>query len=172
MVSFASSTSFLLQKSDTSLLLQKVDTTAILAMYAKKFTKDVVVNYGSGGLGKYANGQIIPAKGKTLDEFLYDIVTKASPPTYIAPSGNISASPSFGSYEIGYNPGEITLSYNYNKNNVEIKHAVLQEKSPPFLFDLLAQLVRALPCHGRGRGFKSHTDRYVYLSTMPARLRV
>ena len=25
--------------------------------------------------------------------------------------------------------------------------------------DLLAQLVRALPCHGRGRGFKSHTDR-------------
>lgn len=111
-------TSFLLQKSDTSLLLQKVDTTAILAMYAKKFTKDVVVNYGSaGGLGKYANGQTIPAKGKTLDEFLYDIVTKASPPTYIAPSGNISASPSFGSYEIGYNPGEITLSYNYNKND-------------------------------------------------------
>jgi hypothetical protein len=110
-------TSFLLQKSDTSLLLQKVDTTAILAMYAKKFTRDVVVNYGSGGLGKYANGQTIPAKGKTLDEFLYDIVTKASPPTYIAPSGNISASPSFGSYEIGYNPGEITLSYNYNKND-------------------------------------------------------
>ena len=86
-------------------------------MYAKKFTKDVVVNYGSGGLGKYANGQTIPAKGKTLDEFLYDIVTKASPPTYTAPSGNISASPSFGSYEIGYNPGEITLSYNYNKND-------------------------------------------------------
>ena len=25
--------------------------------------------------------------------------------------------------------------------------------------DLLAQLVRALPCHGRGRGFKSHTGR-------------
>jgi hypothetical protein len=110
-------TSFLLQKSDTSLLLQKVDTTAILAMYAKKFTKDVVVNFGGAGLGKYANGQTIPAKGKTLDEFLYDIVTKASPPTYTAPSGNISASPSFGSYEIGYNPGEITLSYNYNKND-------------------------------------------------------
>jgi hypothetical protein len=27
------------------------------------------------------------------------------------------------------------------------------------LTGLLAQLVRALPCHGRGRGFKSHTDR-------------
>jgi hypothetical protein len=33
------------------------------------------------------------------------------------------------------------------------------EQSPPFSFGLLAQLVRALPCHGRGRGFKSHTDR-------------
>ena len=112
-----SDTSSLLQKNDTSYLLQKVDTAAILAMYAKKFTKDVVVNYGSGGLGKYANGQTIPAKGKTLDEFLYDIVTKASPPTYSAPSGSIAANPGFNSYEIGYNPGEITLSYNYNKND-------------------------------------------------------
>ena len=112
-----SDTSFLLHKSDTSFLLQKVDTAAILAMYAKKFTKDVVVNYGTGGLGKYANGQTIPAKGKTLDEFLYDIVTKASPPTYTAPSGNIAASSGFGAYEIGYNLGEITLSYNYNKND-------------------------------------------------------
>ena len=24
---------------------------------------------------------------------------------------------------------------------------------------LVAQLVRALPCHGKGRGFKSHPDR-------------
>jgi hypothetical protein len=101
---------------DTSLLLQKVDTAAILAMYAKKFTKDVVVNFGIGGsIGKYVYGQTIPAKGKTLDEFLYDIVTKATPPTYSAPSGNITANPNFGSYEIGYNLGEITLSYTYNK---------------------------------------------------------
>jgi hypothetical protein len=28
-----------------------------------------------------------------------------------------------------------------------------------FLFGPLAQLVRALPCHGRGRRFKSDTDR-------------
>ncbi len=33
------------------------------------------------------------------------------------------------------------------------------EKSPPFSFGPLAQLVRALPCHGRGRRFKSVMDR-------------
>jgi hypothetical protein len=33
------------------------------------------------------------------------------------------------------------------------------EKSPPFSFGPLAQLVRALPCHGRGRQFKSDMDR-------------
>jgi hypothetical protein len=64
---YITDTSLLLKKSDTSFLLQKVDTAAILAMYAKKFTKDVVVNFGGGSLGKYANGTTIPAKGKTLD---------------------------------------------------------------------------------------------------------
>jgi hypothetical protein len=110
-------TSFLLKKADTSYLLQKVDTTAILAMYAKKFTKDVVVNFGGGSFGKYANGTTIPAKGKTLDEFLYDVLTKQIPPTYSGPSVSISASPSFGAYEIGYNPGLITLSNTYTKND-------------------------------------------------------
>ena len=110
-------TSFLLKKADTSYLLQKVDTTAILAMYAKKFTKDVVVNFGGGSFGKYSNGTTIPAKGKTLDEFLYDVLTKQIPPTYSGPSVSISASPSFGAYEIGYNPGLITLSNTYTKND-------------------------------------------------------
>jgi len=110
-------TTTLLKKSDTSFLLQKVDTAAILAMYAKKFTKDVVVNFGGGSLGKYANGTTIPAKGKTLDEFLLDLVSKAISPSYSAPSVSISASPGAGTYEIGYNPGLVTLNYNYNKND-------------------------------------------------------
>jgi hypothetical protein len=109
-------TSFLLKKSDTTYLLQKVDTTAILAMYAKKFTKDVVLN-GVSSFGKYTNGQTIPAKGKTLDEFLYDVVTQVVLPTYTAPSVSISASPAFGNYEIGYNPGLVTLSNSYTKND-------------------------------------------------------
>ena len=121
-------TSFLLKKTDTSFLLQKVDTTTILAMYAKKFTKDVVVNFGGGSFGKYANGETIPAKGKTLDEFLYDVLTRQIPPTYSAPSVSISASPAFGSYEIGYTPGLVTLSYNYNRNDAGNVTSVVYNK--------------------------------------------
>jgi len=110
-------TSSLLKKSDTSFLLQKVDTAAILAMYAKKFTKDVVVNFGGGSLGKYTNGSTIPAKGKTLDEFLLDLVSKSVAPSFTAPSVSIGASPAAGSYEIGYDPGVVTLNSTFNKND-------------------------------------------------------
>jgi hypothetical protein len=110
-------TSNLFKKSDTSFLLQKVDTAAILAMYAKKFTKDVVVNFGGGSLGKYANGTTIPAKGKTLDEFLLDLVSKSVAPSFTAPSVSIGASPAAGSYEIGYDPGVVTLNSTFNKND-------------------------------------------------------
>jgi hypothetical protein len=110
-------TSILFKKSDTSFLLQKVDTTAILAMYAKKFTKDVVVNFGGGSLGKYANGATIPSKGKTLDEFLLDLVSKSVAPSFSAPSVSIGAIPGAGAYEIGYDPGVVTLNSTYNKND-------------------------------------------------------
>jgi hypothetical protein len=114
---YITDTSYLLKKSDTSFLLQKVDTTAILLMYAKKFTKDVVVNFGGGSLGKYANGTTIPAKGKTLDEFLLDLVSKSVAPSFSAPTVSIGASPGASSYEIGYDPGVITLSSTFNKND-------------------------------------------------------
>jgi hypothetical protein len=114
---YITDTSLLLKKSDTSFLLQKVDTAAILAMYAKKFTKDVVVNFGGGSLGKYANGTTIPAKGKTLDEFLLDLVSKSVAPSFTAPSVSIGASPAAGSYEIGYDPGVVTLNSTFNKND-------------------------------------------------------
>jgi hypothetical protein len=94
-----------------------VDTAAILAMYAKKFTKDVVVNFGGGSLGKYANGTTIPAKGKTLDDFLLDLVSKSVAPSFSAPTVSISASPGATAYEIGYDPGLITLSSTFNKND-------------------------------------------------------
>ena len=114
---YITDTSLLLKKSDTSFLLQKVDTTAILAMYAKKFTKDVVVNFGGGSLGKYANGTTIPSKGKTLDEFLLDLVSKSVAPSFTAPSVSIGANPGFDNYEIGYVPGLVTFNYTYTANN-------------------------------------------------------
>ena len=112
---YITDTSLLLKKSDTSFLLQKVDTAAILAMYAKKFTKDVKINGTS--LGKYANGATIPAKGKTLDEFLEDLVSNSIPPTFYPPSVSIGANPGFGNYEIGYVPGLVTLNNTYTQNN-------------------------------------------------------
>ena len=112
---YITDTSLLLKKSDTSFLLQKVDTAAILAMYAKKFTKDVKINGTS--LGKYANGATIPAKGKTLDEFLEDLVSNSIPPSFSAPSVSIGASPGATSYEIGYNPGVVTLNSSFSKND-------------------------------------------------------
>ena len=114
---YITDTSLLLQKSDTSFLLQKVDTTAILAMYAKKFSKDVVVNFGGGSLGKYANGATIPAKGKTLDEFLLDLVSKSVAPSFTAPTVSIGANPAAIAYEIGYNPGVVTLTSTFSKND-------------------------------------------------------
>jgi hypothetical protein len=112
---YITDTSLLLKKSDTSFLLQKVDTAVILAMYAKKFTKDVKINGTS--LGKYANGATIPAKGKTLDEFLEDLVSNSIPPTFYPPSVSIGANPGFGNYEIGYVPGLVTLNNTYTQNN-------------------------------------------------------
>jgi hypothetical protein len=114
---YITDTSYLLKKSDTSFLLQKVDTTAILAMYAKKFSKDVVVNFGGGSLGKYANGATIPAKGKTLDEFLLDLVSKSVAPTFTSPSVTISSTPAAVADEIGYNPGVVTLNSTFSKND-------------------------------------------------------
>ena len=102
---------------DTSFLLQKVDTAAILAMYAKKFSKDVVVNFGGGNLGKYKDKETIPAKGKTLDEFLIDLVSTSIPPSFNNPSVSLSASIGFGNYEIGYVPGLVTLNSNYTIND-------------------------------------------------------
>ena len=67
-------------------------------------------------LGKYANGSTIPTKGKTLDEFLEDIVTESVPPIYVSPSVTISSNKST-TYEIGSNVGTVNLSNNYTKNN-------------------------------------------------------
>ena len=82
-----------------------------------KFTNDVTIKLsGSNSLGKYANGATIPTAGKTLDEFLYDLVTQSIAPTYTAPTVSISSDKS-ASYEIGTNIGTVTLSKSFTQNN-------------------------------------------------------
>jgi Ubiquitin-like domain len=82
-----------------------------------KFTNDVKINLSGGkSLGKYPNGATIPAAGKTLDEFLLDLVTESIHPTYNAPSVSISSDKT-ASYEIGADIGTVTLSSSFNQNN-------------------------------------------------------
>ena len=84
---------------------------------AAKFTNDVTIRLsGSNSLGKYANGATIPTAGKTLDEYLYDLVTQSIAPTYTAPTVSISSDKS-ASYEIGTNIGTVTLSKSFTQNN-------------------------------------------------------
>lgn len=82
-----------------------------------KFTNNVTINLsGSKSLGKYPNGATIPAAGKTLDEFLLDLVTESIHPTYTAPTVSIGSDKS-ASYEIGTNISTVTLSSSFNQNN-------------------------------------------------------
>ena len=83
---------------------------------AAKFTNDVTIKLsGSKSLGKYANGATIPTAGKTLDQFLLDLVQESVPPTYTAPTVSIGSTQS-GSYEIGTNIN-VTLSNTFTQNN-------------------------------------------------------
>jgi hypothetical protein len=103
---------------DTIALLQKQDTAAMLAFYAKRFTKDVTLHLATGkSLGKYLNNATIPATGKTLDEFLYDISTESIHPIYLLPVVSLTTSPAGATVEMGYNPGLITLSNIFTQNN-------------------------------------------------------
>ena len=82
-----------------------------------KFTNNVTIKLsGTKSLGKYANGATIPTAGKTLDQFLLDLVQETVSPTYTAPTVSISSDKS-ASYEIGTNIGTVTLSKSFTQNN-------------------------------------------------------
>lgn len=106
-----------IMKYDTS-KVNVVDTAAMLAKYARRFTKDVKLVLPTGGyLGKYQNGDSVLAKGKTLDEFLYDISTKQTAATYSNPSVGTGISGTT-SFEIGTkNLPAISLYKSYNQSD-------------------------------------------------------
>ncbi|TAG31870.1 MAG: hypothetical protein EAZ35_02140 [Sphingobacteriia bacterium] len=81
------------------------------------FTTDLIPNFGtSDKFGKYGNGETIPARGKTANELIQAALIKAIPPSYSAPSANISASPSGGLYERG-TALSVVLSSSLNQND-------------------------------------------------------
>ena len=108
-------TSKLLQKKDTITLSNRIDA---IALSSNVFTSDITLNMGSGKtFGKYANGETILSKGKSIDEVIFDIVTKAISPTYSGPSLTLSMGYS-GNIEIGTNLGTLTFVPTYTQNDV------------------------------------------------------
>ena len=94
------------------------DTVAMLSPYARKFTKDFNVKISTGKFfGKYKNDDVIPAIGKTLDDFMTDVLTETIHPTYVIPTTSITAAPSNGDYEIGTPLSSINFSSTYNQND-------------------------------------------------------
>jgi hypothetical protein len=151
-------TSFLIQKTDTAAMLSNrigrdtlnlsnridnlssttstgklsvTDTAAMLAPYARKFTKNFMVKLGSQNigsvtvpktLGKYISGDSVLAKGKTLDELFLDIATEKVPPVYSRPTISLNATPTGGYIEMG-STLNVTLSSTFNQNQGGAKTA-------------------------------------------------
>lgn len=91
------------------------------------FTSNITV-YSTNGLGKYTQGQVIPAIGKTASQVLLDALTQTIPPTYVQPTVGVSSSPSPGTVEIGA-ALNITLSSSFNQNDAGAQTSVSFSKN-------------------------------------------
>ena len=105
---------YLLKKVDTASLSNRIDE---IALSSNVFTSDITLNMGAGKtFGKYANGETIPSRGKSIDDVIKDIVTLVIHPTYTRPTAGLSMGSS-GDFEIGTNMGTLTYSPNFNQND-------------------------------------------------------
>lgn len=68
-------------------------------------------------IGKYGAGSTPNWKGMSARQAIIDAITQCIHPTYYTPTASITASPSFGAYEYGYNLGTVTLSSSYTQND-------------------------------------------------------
>lgn len=103
---------YYLQKKDTISLSNRID--AVVAA-SNVMQNNIKVNFGGGSFGKYADGETIPSKGKTIDEVLTDIITKTIPPYYTPPTASLSMGIS-GTYEIGTDLGTLTFAPTFTQN--------------------------------------------------------
>ena len=91
------------------------DTALMLSPYALKFKENHVVNGVS--IGKYNDGDTILVAGKTLDQFLNDLVQKSNPTSYSFPTVSLSSTPAGSIVETGFNPGTINFTSTFSKND-------------------------------------------------------
>ena len=96
------------------------------------FRRNFIVNLGEGvKFGRYNYKDTIQAKGKSIDDVFYDILTDITHPLYVAPTLKISkllidaidASSTNKSlrYEIGKNLGSLKFSSNFVQNNAGLR---------------------------------------------------
>ena len=92
------------------------------------FRRNFIVNLGEGvKFGRYNYKDTIQAKGKSIDEVFYDILTDITHPLYVAPTLKISkllvdtiaasSTNKILKYEIGKNLGSLKFSSNFVQNN-------------------------------------------------------
>lgn len=97
----------------------KTQVDSIITSNSPRFQNNMTINLGgaAGYIGQFKDGDYLNVAGKTLDEFLAYIGTKAVHPTYVAPTASVGLSPSAGNYEYGYNFGTITASSGFSQND-------------------------------------------------------
>ena len=90
------------------------------------FTRDFIVNLGEGvKFGRYNFKDTILAKGKSIDDVFYEILTDITHPVYTLPTLKILYPPSIDSsstskelrFEIGTNIGTVSLTSKYIRND-------------------------------------------------------
>ena len=96
------------------------------------------MNLGEGiKFGRYNYKDTILAKGKSIDEVFYDILTDISHPLYVAPSLKILNLPTISAssknktlrYEIGTNLGNLNFSSNFTQNNAGARITTTYKKN-------------------------------------------
>jgi predicted acyltransferase (DUF342 family) len=94
------------------------------------FRRNFIVNLGEGvKFGRYNFKDTIQAKGKSIDEVFYDILTDITHPLYVAPRLKILSLPTIDAsatnktlrYEIGTNLGSLNFSSSFVQNNAGIR---------------------------------------------------
>jgi hypothetical protein len=77
--------------------------------------------YGTS-FGKYSSGTTPNWRGLTAKQAILDAITLCLPPTYVPPNLSITASPSFGNYEIGTKL-TVNLSSNFIQNDAGVSNS-------------------------------------------------
>lgn len=94
------------------------------------FRQNFIVNLGEGvRFGRYSYKDTILAKGKSIDEVFYEILTDITHPLYVQPSMKILYLPTIDSstknkilrYEIGFPIGDLHLSSSFTQNNAGVR---------------------------------------------------